>query len=131
MDILTNLLEHYGYSLIFLFLCFEMLALPLPGEMMMSYIGLSVYEQKLSWFISIVSAGAGVLTGVTLSYWIGYRLGRPFVDRYGKRVHLTEERMDKMALWFEKYRQAAFRSLFHSGRPAYYRLFLWRNSYTV
>ncbi|MFC9709095.1 VTT domain-containing protein [Paenibacillus sp. NPDC056933] len=103
MDILTHLLEHYGYGLIFLFLCLEMLALPLPGEVMMSYIGLSVYEQKLSWLISIVSAGAGVLTGVTLSYWIGYRLGRPFVTRYGNRVHLTEERVDKMALWFEKY----------------------------
>ncbi|GIP26247.1 hypothetical protein J23TS9_13770 [Paenibacillus sp. J23TS9] len=103
MDMLTNLLEHYGYGLIFLFLCLEMLALPLPGEMLMSYIGLSVYEQKLSWLISILSAGSGVLTGVTLSYWIGYRLGRPFVARYGKRVHLTEERIDKMTLWFEKY----------------------------
>jgi len=69
----------------------------------MSYIGLSVYEQKLSWLISIMSGGSGVLTGVTLSYWIGYRLGSPFVARYGKRIHLTEERVDKMALWFEKY----------------------------
>ncbi|MFD2331716.1 bifunctional DedA family/phosphatase PAP2 family protein [Cohnella sp. GCM10020058] len=100
---LTNLLAHYGYGLIFLFLCLEMLALPLPGEMMMSYIGLFVYEQKLSWLFSIVSAGTGVLTGVTLSYWIGYRLGRPFIVRYGHRVHLTEARIDKLTLWFEKY----------------------------
>ncbi|MDI4644478.1 bifunctional DedA family/phosphatase PAP2 family protein [Cohnella hashimotonis] len=103
MDTLTNLLAHYGYGLIFLFLCLEMLALPLPGEMMMSYIGLFVYEQKLSWLFSIVSAGTGVLTGVTLSYWIGYRLGRPFIVRYGHRVHLTEARIDKLTLWFEKY----------------------------
>lgn len=97
------MLEHYGYGLIALFLCLEMLALPLPGEMIMSYIGLSVYEHKLNWLISIISAGSGVLAGVTLSYWIGYRLGRPFVARYGERVHLTEERVDKMTLWLEKY----------------------------
>ncbi|MBO7743064.1 DedA family protein [Paenibacillus sp. MWE-103] len=103
MDYLTNLLAHYGYGLVFLFLCLEMLALPLPGEMMMSLAGLSVYEQKLSWFASIASASAGVLTGVTLSYWIGYRLGRPFIARYGHRVHLTEARMDKMTRWFGKY----------------------------
>jgi len=103
LDILTNLLEHYGYGLMFLFMCLEMLALPLPGEMMMSYIGLFVYEQKLSWLLSIVSAGSGVLIGVTLSYWIGYRLGRPFIARYGHHVHLTEERVDKLTLWFEKY----------------------------
>ncbi|MBB3126761.1 membrane protein DedA with SNARE-associated domain [Paenibacillus rhizosphaerae] len=71
---LTNLLEHYGYALICLFLCLEMLALPLPGEMMMSYTGLFVYEGKLNWLLSMASAGAGVLTGVTLSHWIGYRL---------------------------------------------------------
>ncbi|MDG0790519.1 DedA family protein [Cohnella ginsengisoli] len=100
---LTNLLAHYGYGLIFLFLCLEMLALPLPGEMMMSYIGLFVYEQKLGWLFSIVSAGSGVLTGVTLSYWIGYRLGRPFIVRHGHRFHLTESRIDKLTLWFEKY----------------------------
>ncbi|UPK41251.1 VTT domain-containing protein [Paenibacillus pabuli] len=103
MNFLTHLLEHYGYSLIFLFLCLEMLALPLPGEMLMSYIGLSVYEQKLNWLFCIISAGSGVLLGVTLSYWIGYRLGRPFITRYGTRVHLTEERIVKMTEWFEKY----------------------------
>ncbi|WP_138493579.1 VTT domain-containing protein [Paenibacillus pinistramenti] len=103
MDLLTNLLEHYGHGLIFLFLCLEMLALPLPGEMMMSYIGLFVYEEKLGWLSSILSAGAGVLTGVTLSYWIGRRLGRPFIERHGPKVHLTEERMGHMTRWFEKY----------------------------
>lgn len=103
MEFVTNLLEHYGYGLIVLFLCLEMLALPLPGEMMMSYVGLSVYEHKLSWLFSILSASTGVFIGVTLSYWIGFRLGRPFVERYGKHVHLTNARVAQMTRWFEKY----------------------------
>ncbi|WP_246070546.1 bifunctional DedA family/phosphatase PAP2 family protein [Paenibacillus kobensis] len=100
---MTSLLEHYGYGIIFVFLLLEMLALPLPGEMMMGYIGLFVYEHKLNWFLSIASASLGVLIGVTLSYWIGYRLGRPFIVRYGKVIHLTEERLNKLAQWFERY----------------------------
>ncbi|MFD7522034.1 bifunctional DedA family/phosphatase PAP2 family protein [Paenibacillus chitinolyticus] len=103
MDFLTNLISQYGYGLIFLFLFLEMLALPLPGEMMMSYIGLSIYEHKLNWLLSIVSANTGILAGVTLSYWIGYRLGRPFIEKYGHRVHLSEERVNKLTRWFEKY----------------------------
>ncbi|MGG1554546.1 bifunctional DedA family/phosphatase PAP2 family protein [Paenibacillus ferrarius] len=103
MELLTNLLEHYGYWLILLFLLLEMLALPLPGEMMMGYIGLFVYEQKLNWFFSIASASVGVLIGVTLSYWIGFRLGRPFIVRHGKVIHFTEERLNKLTHWFEKY----------------------------
>lgn len=103
MDVLTHLLEHYGYGLIFLFLCLEMLALPLPGEMLMSYIGLSVYEHKLNWFSSIVAGGLGAIAGVTLSYWIGYRLGRPFIEKHGERVHLGPDQMNRLNVWFEKY----------------------------
>ncbi|MFB9328707.1 bifunctional DedA family/phosphatase PAP2 family protein [Paenibacillus aurantiacus] len=103
MDFLTNLLEHYGYGIILIFLLLEMLALPLPGEMMMGYIGLFVYEQKLNWLFSIGSASLGVILGVTLSYWIGYRLGRPFIVRYGKAIHFTEERLDSMSRWFDKH----------------------------
>ncbi|MBD3919171.1 DedA family protein [Paenibacillus sp. PR3] len=103
MEILTNLLAHDGYWIISLFLLLEMLALPLPGEMMMGCIGLLVYEQQLNWFYSIAAASLGVVIGVTLSYWIGYRLGRPFIIRHGQRFHLTEARMNTMAQWFDKY----------------------------
>lgn len=103
MGNLTAWLEHYGYGLIFLSLFLEMLALPLPGEMMMSYAGLFVYEGKLSWLLSILSASAGVTGGVTLSYWIGYRLGKPFIIKYGHRIHLGEAQLERTSKWFEKY----------------------------
>ncbi|REE94344.1 membrane protein DedA with SNARE-associated domain [Paenibacillus taihuensis] len=103
MGNLTSWLEHYGYGLIFLSLFLEMLALPLPGEMMMSYTGLFVFEGKLSWLLSMVSAAGGVIGGVSLSYWIGYRLGQPFVAKYGHRVHLGEAQLARLTKWFEKY----------------------------
>ncbi|WP_025688616.1 bifunctional DedA family/phosphatase PAP2 family protein [Paenibacillus zanthoxyli] len=103
MNTLTTWLEHYGYGLILLALFFEMLALPLPGEMLMSYTGLFVYEGKLNGLLSILSASAGATAGVTLSYWIGYRLGKPFVVKYGHRIHLGEEKLNRISLWFEKY----------------------------
>jgi membrane protein DedA with SNARE-associated domain/membrane-associated phospholipid phosphatase len=103
LSILTTWLEHYGYGLLFISLLLEMLALPLPGELMMSYTGLFVYEGKLNWLLSILSASAGVTAGVTLSYWIGYRLGQPFVIKYGHRIHLGEEQLARLTVWFEKY----------------------------
>ncbi|WP_410513587.1 hypothetical protein PaeBR_03920 [Paenibacillus sp. BR2-3] len=103
MGTLTTWLEHYGYGLIFISLFLEMLALPLPGEMMMSYTGLFVFQGKLNWMLSILTASAGVTAGITLSYWIGYRLGQPFVTKYGHRIHLGEEQLTRMNVWFEKY----------------------------
>lgn len=96
-------LEHYGYGLILITLFLEMLALPLPGEMLLSYTGLFVFEGKLNFMLSITAASAGVTAGITLSYWIGYRLGQPFLHKHGHRVHLGEEQLLRMNVWFEKY----------------------------
>ncbi|MDO7907474.1 VTT domain-containing protein [Paenibacillus sp. JX-17] len=103
MDYILTLLHQYGYIIIFIALALEMLALPLPGEMLMSYTGLFVYQGQLSWSLSIAAAGAGLIAGVTSSYWIGLRLGKPFVSKYGSRVHLGEEQLARMSVWFEKY----------------------------
>lgn len=103
MGTLTTWLEQYGYGTLFIALFLEMLALPLPGEMIMSYTGLFVFEGKLNGLLSILSAGAGVTAGITLSYWIGYKLGQPFLKKYGHRVHLGEEQLARMNKWFEKY----------------------------
>lgn len=67
-------LEHYGYWVLLSALFLEMLALPLPGEVLMSYAGLLVFQGKLNWLLAIISAGAGTVIRMTLSYWIGYRL---------------------------------------------------------
>jgi membrane protein DedA with SNARE-associated domain len=87
MSFFTNLLEHYGYWVLFLALMLELIALPLPGEFIMTYAGLIVYQGKLDWFLSIVVAGTGACVGMTISYWIGYRLGTPFFEKYGSKVH--------------------------------------------
>ncbi|MBY9079306.1 bifunctional DedA family/phosphatase PAP2 family protein [Paenibacillus sp. HN-1] len=100
---LTTLLLHYGYGILFTALLLEMLALPLPGEMMMSYAGLFVYEGKLNMGMSIAAAWLGVSVGISLSYWIGYRLGKPFVLKHGHKVHLGEPQMDAMTRWFARY----------------------------
>ncbi|MBW7452729.1 bifunctional DedA family/phosphatase PAP2 family protein [Paenibacillus sepulcri] len=99
----TTWLEQYGYGLIGLAVFLEILALPLPGDMMLSYTGLFVYEGKMNWILSILSAGAGAAASVSLSYWIGYRLGKPFLIKYGHRIHLGEKQMARITLWFEKY----------------------------
>ncbi|MCJ8013623.1 bifunctional DedA family/phosphatase PAP2 family protein [Paenibacillus sp. KQZ6P-2] len=100
---LTSWLEHYGYIVIFLSLLLEMLALPIPGEVMMSYTGLLVFEGKLNGTLSIVIASAGVSAGVTLSYWIGYFVGKTLVTKYGHYIHLGDKQLAKLTTWFEKY----------------------------
>lgn len=103
MDVLTAWLAEYSYAVLFAALLLEMLALPFPGEMLMSYSGLLIFEGKLNYILSILSASAGVTAGMTLSYWIGHRLGQPFFMRYGTKFHMGPEKIERMSGWFRKY----------------------------
>ncbi|GIN93222.1 hypothetical protein J22TS1_42730 [Siminovitchia terrae] len=103
MQFFTTLIEHYGYVVLFLSLMLELIALPLPGEFLMGYAGVLVFQGRLSWIVSIVMAGVGSCLGMTVSYWIGYKLGHPFFHKYGERIHLGPDRLEKTGIWFNKY----------------------------
>jgi len=102
-DMLIRLLETYGYWVLFLALLSEMMALPLPGEFIMTYAGLIVYQGQLNWFLSMVVAGIGASLGMTASYAIGYRLGHPFFEKYGARFHFGPDRLNGVSRWFDRY----------------------------
>jgi len=103
MGLLMAWLTHYGYVVLLFALFLEMLALPLPGEFLMSYTGLMVFEGKLNWILSILFACSGVICGITASYFIGYRLGEPFFEKHGAKFHLGPEQMDRVSVWFDRY----------------------------
>jgi membrane protein DedA with SNARE-associated domain len=88
---------------LFFALMLELLALPLPGEVLMSYTGFLVFQGHLNWTISVLMAGFGSSVGMTIAYWIGYKLGTPFFDKYGHRFHMGPERIEKTSTWFNMY----------------------------
>ena len=76
MQVLTGLLEQYGYAVLFIVLMLELLTLLGPGE----FAGVLVFQEKLNWVLSMLAAGLGSCVGV-MSYWIGYRLGPAAIQK--------------------------------------------------
>lgn len=103
MQSITGLLNHYGYIVLLVALILELIAFPLPGEVLMTYCGFLVNQQKLNWFLSIIIASAGAIIGVTISYFVGKILGVKFFKRYGHYIHLGPDKLDKTSIWFNKY----------------------------
>jgi membrane protein DedA with SNARE-associated domain len=96
-----GLINHYGYIILFSALVLELIAFPLPGELMMTYCGFLVYQSRMNWIISILVASAGVIVGITISYFVGARLGKNFFGKYGSYIHLGPTQMEKTSKWFE------------------------------
>src|SRR5438309_729981 len=103
MHFITNIMTQYGYVVLFFGLLFETLALPLPGEAIMTYAGLLVVQGNMNWIVSILVAAAGSSIGMTSAYRIGYKLGLPFFEKYGARFHFGPDKFKKTSQWFERY----------------------------
>jgi len=95
------LINHYGYIILFTALVLELIAFPLPGELMMTYCGFLVYQSKMNWILSILVATSGVILGITISYFIGSKLGTRFFDKYGSYIHLGPKQREKTSKWFK------------------------------
>ena len=95
------LVNHYGYIILFSSLVLELIAFPLPGELMMTYCGFLVYQSKMNWIISILVATTGVILGITISYFVGTKLGTRFFENYGSYIHLGPAKMEKTSKWFK------------------------------
>lgn len=103
MEKLTELINSYGYIIIFTSLFLELLALPLPGEILMAYCGFLVFQGRLNYFFSIICATLGVICGITTSYYLGIKLERRFFENYGRYVHLGADKLDKISQWFNRF----------------------------
>lgn len=103
MGVVNNLLVQYGYIVLFIAPMLETLALPIPGELLMAYCGFLVYSGRLNMYLSISVAVLGVISGLTVAYFIGDTLGVSFLKRYGKYFGIKEKKIERVSGWFDKY----------------------------
>ncbi|TMV12038.1 DedA family protein [Paenibacillus thermoaerophilus] len=108
MDWILGVISVYRYWALFGLLGFGMVGLPVPDETLMTFAGYLTSLPKgapayLNYSATLAVCFAGSLSGMTVSYWIGRKLGRPFLDKYGRWVRLSEKRLRQAEAWFQRY----------------------------
>jgi membrane protein DedA with SNARE-associated domain len=102
MDAVFQWIATYGYGAIFLLLMLGVVGLPIPDETLLVFCGYLISRGRMNPLAAWLSAVAGSWCGITLSYIIGRTLGLGFVHRFGKYVHITEARLNKVHQWFDR-----------------------------
>ncbi|ASS69992.1 MULTISPECIES: DedA family protein [Bacillus] len=103
MELIQQIIADYGYVAIFLMLVLGIVGLPIPDEIMMTIVGYFTNIDVLNYPLAIIISFFGAMLGMMISYLIGRKAGRPFIDKYGKWVGLKEKRMLKVEIWMKKY----------------------------
>ena len=100
MESLLGWISQYGYAGLFGLLLLGIVGLPVPDETLLVFSGYLIWRGRLDPRLTFAAGFAGSACGISISYWIGRTLGRPFVQRYGRRLRITEERLDRVHNWF-------------------------------
>jgi membrane protein DedA with SNARE-associated domain len=119
---ITSAIGDYGLYAVFL-LMFVDAVLPAASELVMLYAGalaagaiaghdVTLFGSEIhstGWaYLAMAMAGTlGYTLGSVLGWGIGRVGGRPFLERHGRWVHVTPERLTRAEAWFDRYGDAA------------------------
>jgi len=103
IDFIISTISGSGYVGIFLLMIAESALIPIPSEVIMPFSGYLVSAGKFNAAYVIIAGSIGNLIGSLVAYYVGFRLGREFVLRYGKYVLLRKSHLEITESYFKKY----------------------------
>jgi len=104
LDLLRKYFAEYGYWTVAVILLLENAGFPLPGETTLLFAAFLVFsEHRLTLWGIIVVAVIACTIGDNLGYWIGYRGGRPLLDRQRRLFRISDEHLGRGERFFARY----------------------------
>lgn len=103
INIIIVILDKLGYLGTFLGMLFESACIPIPSEIILPFGGYLSFKGHLNLVLVIISGTLGGTVGSIIAYLIGSRGGRPLVEKYADKLHLSKEKIEKSDAMFNKY----------------------------
>jgi len=116
-QLITDTILQYGLLAIFVLMTLESACIPIPSEITMlfggalanaSFVASLGQEGKQLNFVAVGLAGTfGNLVGSWIAWGVGWRGGRPLIERWGRYVFLRKHELDRAEVWFGRHGEAA------------------------
>ena len=103
IEFITSIISSLGYGGIFFLMVLESALIPIPSEIIMPFSGFLASTGKLSSLGVILAGSFGNLIGSMITYYIGIRLGRAFLIKYGKYIFFRLHHLEWTEHLFQRY----------------------------
>ena len=100
---IVGLVGDLGYIGIFVMMFLESSFFPFPSEVAMIPAGYLASKGEMNLLLAWLSGAGGSLAGALFNYYLGHRLGRPFLEKYGSYLLLKPQTLQKVEDFFAKY----------------------------
>jgi len=107
IELVRPYVDQYGYIILFFGVMLENASLPVPGETILiiasfySHSSEGQVHLNLGYVIGIATVGC--ILGDNISFYVGRRVGRPFIHKYGKYFFITEHRLTYVEHFFQRH----------------------------
>jgi membrane protein DedA with SNARE-associated domain len=103
-NLIQGLIVNYGYAAVFVVVLLESTGIPLPGETIL--VCASVYagtRHGLDIRVIIGVAACGAILGDNVGFWVGRRLGRTLLLKYGNFIGIDRQKLALGEYLFMRY----------------------------
>lgn len=99
----TENITTFGYSAVVLLMALESANIPIPSEVILPFAGFLVFRGQFNFHLMALAGAAGCLLGSVISYFIGKKLGRFILLKYGKWLLISKKQVELGDAWMKKY----------------------------
>jgi membrane protein DedA with SNARE-associated domain len=104
---LQEVLQKWGYGVIFLAMLLENAGVPLPGETVTLLGGYAAGSGQLNVLGVMAAAAGGAMLGDNLGYWVGRRAGWDLILRVGRLLRQSPEQLEQLRSQFLRHANAS------------------------
>jgi membrane protein DedA with SNARE-associated domain len=110
-DWVSHVILTLGYAGIVLLMAIESACIPLPSELIMPFAGAVTVPMiaaeynhaPLNLWMAALAGAIGCNVGSVVAYWVGAKLGRPFLERTRwVKFFVTPHELERVDRWFEQ-----------------------------
>ena len=99
----TAIVDALGYPSAGLGILIESAGVPFPGELLLLAAGAWAAARHHSIVLVILFGFIGATAGADIGYFLGYRGGRPFMERFGALFRVRPEHIARAELFFARH----------------------------
>ncbi len=103
LNVVGGQLNHYGYWAVLLLVLVEDFGIPVPGETILIAAAIFAGAGRLNVVVVAIVGFVAAVVGDNIGFAIGHFGGRALAVRWGRYVFLTEERLDKAEVFFNRH----------------------------
>lgn len=100
---MMSLVGQLGYLGVFLVIGLEYACFPIPSEIVLPFVGMSIPQTALQFFPAFITSILAGLFGSLICYWIGLLGGITLLNKLSHKSSQLEKALAIFNTWFEKY----------------------------